>query len=367
MARVRKLLVRALLVLIGLLVGLLVVEGGVRLGAYDPMVSQQGLLGAETKRDDCVRPAPWLGYELAPGGCGANSLGFKDREPPASKPPGSLRVLVLGDSITEQRAYVDMLELMLDQRVEAPVDVWNMGVTGYSVLNELELLRHRALDLEPDLVVLQVCLNDFGVTPVLFEFEGDLYWLRASTGAMDRLGLWLFERSALARLIKLSTASRHMQGIGDPEHEARVSAALVEMQRLCQQRGVPFEVVLFPTLAPRARWATSEEQTYQHFVDLTASHGIPFTDLTPRMLGGPVDDLLRYRGDPVYAQLDSTLASWGIDPSAGGLLRGMDARMLGLGKPIQPHQYDDTTHPNFLGHYLAAEALTERLAPQLEP
>jgi len=363
----RKPLSRALLVVVGLLLGLLAVEGGVRLGAYDPMVSQQGLLGAETKRGDCVQPAPYMGYQLVPGGCGANALGFKDTEPPAAKPPGSKRVLVLGDSITEQRAYVDMLELILTRRLEVPVDVWNMGVTGYSVLNELELLRHRALDLEPDLVVLQLCLNDFGITPVLFEFEGDLFWLRARTGAMDRLGLWLFERSALARLIKLRTASGAMAGVGDPEHEAAVAAALVEMQRLCQQRGIPFEVVLFPTLAARERWATSEEWTYTRFLELSATHDIPLTDLTPRMLGGPVDDLLRYKGDPVFAELDAKLATWGLDPAAAGLLRGMDPRMLGLGKNIQPHQYQDTTHPNFLGHYLAAEALSDKIAPQLEP
>ena len=363
----RKLMARALLVLGGLVGGLLAVEVGVRMGGLDPLVSQRGLLGAETRRGDCVQPAPYMGYELVPGGCGANSLGFQDREPPASKPPDSKRVLVLGDSITEQRAYVEILELMLGERLEAQVDVWNMGVTGYSVLNELELLRHRALDLEPDLVVLQLCLNDFGVTPVLFEFQGDLYWLRAATGGMDRLGLWLFERSALARLIKLHSASKHMQGLGDPAHEARVSAALVEMQRLCQQRGVPFEVVLFPTLSPRDGWAASEEETYVRFVELAATHGIPFTDLTPRMLGGPVDDLLRYRGDPVFAELDSALDRWGLDPSVADLLQGMDARMLGLGKNIQPHMYQDTTHPNFLGHYLAAEALVEKLALQLEP
>ncbi len=361
----RRALQRVALALGGLLVGLLGVEGAVRLGAYDPLVSEQGLLGAETRRDDCVQPAAHMGYELAPGGCGANSLGFKDREPPDAKPLGSKRVLVLGDSITEQRAYVDMLELMLEQRLEPEVDVWNMGVTGYSVLNELELLRHRALELEPDMVILQLCLNDFGITPVLFRHNGELFWLRAPTGGMDRLGLWLFEHSALARLIRLQSASRSMQGLGDPEHEARVEAALIEMQQLCDQAGVPFEVVIFPTLAPRPQWAATEEQTYTRFVALLSEQGIPFTDLTPRLLGGPVDDLLRYRGDEVYGQLNAKLATWNIDPSAAILLRSMDARAIGLGKNIQPHMYEDKTHPNFLGHYLAAEALAERVEGRL--
>ncbi len=164
----RKHLSRALLVVAGLLLGLLAVEGGVRLGAYDPMVSQRGLLGAETKRGDCVQPAPYVGYEMVPGGCGANSLGFQDTEPVATRPAGGKRVLVLGDSITEQRSYVDMLELMLAERLDAPVEVWNLGVTGYSVLNEAELLRRRALDLEPDLVVLQLCLNEMHVVSSLW-------------------------------------------------------------------------------------------------------------------------------------------------------------------------------------------------------
>ncbi len=362
----RTLLARIALALGAFVLALLMLEGAVRLGSYDPLVDQRDLLGAETQRRDCVRPAPHLGYELNPGGCGANSLGFKDTEPVLDKPAGSKRVLVLGDSITEQRAYVDMLERLLQERSTVPVDVWNMGVTGYSVLNELELLRHRGLDFEPDLVVLQLCLNDFGITPVLFSSGGELFWLRASTGAMDGPTLWLFERSALVRLIQLHGAGRHMVGVGDAEHEARVAEALVEMQRLCQERGIPFEVVLFPTLAPRERWSRTELWTYDRFLALFEAHDITHIDLAPLMLGGPVDDLLRHRGTEVYQQLDGLAATWDLQPAEIQLIRSFDPIMLGVNKPVQPHMLDDTTHPNFLGHYLAAEALAERLQPQLE-
>jgi hypothetical protein len=215
-------------------------------------------------------------------------------------------------------------------------------------------------------VVLQLCLNDFSVTPVLFEYMGQTYWLRATTGAMDRLGLWLFERSVLVRMLELRTASLHMAGIGDPEHEAAVEAALIEMARLCGQRGIPFEVVLFPTLTAREDWIPMEETAYSRFVEIAREHDIPLTDLTPRMLGGSVEDLLRYQSTPVYQDLDAKLADWGVDPKVAGMLRGMDAQVLGVNRPIQAHQYEDTTHPNFLGHYLAAEALAERLAPQLD-
>ena len=363
----RKLGTRLALLLLGLVVGLLLVEGVMRVAGLDPLVSQEGLLGTQSGRSECVRPAPWLGYELVPGACRANSLGFRDREPPAVKPSGSLRILALGDSITEQRAWVDMLELLLDRRLEADVDIWNMGVTGYAVLNELELLRRRGLDFEPDLVVLQVCLNDYGVTPVLFRHEGEVQWLRATTGAMDRSTLWLFERSALVRYLKLRGASLHMRGVGDPEHMARVDAALVEMHRLCQERGIPFELVIFPTLAPQDGWRHTEVVAYQRFLELSSAHELPFTDLAPRMLAGDVEDLRRHQSDPVFADLDATLAIWGVGSEAGDLIRGMDRDVLGVGKRIQPHMYDDTTHPNFLGHWLAAEALAGKLAPLLEP
>ncbi len=365
MRRASGWLLRLGLLLVGLALGLGGAELAIRAAGTDPLVMNTGLLGNQTARPDCMRPAPWVGYELVPGACHANSLGFHDDEPVEPRPPGGKLVVALGDSITEQRAWVDVLERMLEQRLEVPVEVRNMGVTGYSVLNELALLERRALDFEPDLVVLQVCLNDYGVTPVLVHHDGELRWLRAATGGLGGLELWLFEHSALARNLVLRGVSTRMGGMGNEEHMAQVDAALGRMQQLCHERGIPFELVIFPTIAPREQWSPTEEATYLRLVEQAAVHGISTTDLTPRLLGGEIDTLRRHRVDEIWGDLDAHLAAWGAGPEAATLLRSMDRRWLGLGKRLRPEQRQDTTHPNFLGHFLAAEALAGKLASEL--
>ncbi len=361
----RTVLLRALLVLLGLVAGLLLSELGARFAGMDPLVSLKGVMDADNVRATCLRPAPFLGYEVVPGSCGSNSLGHMDREPPATKPPGSLRVLALGDSITEMKAWVEILELRLGERLPVEVDVWNMGLTGYSVLNELEVLKHRALHYEPDAVVLQLCMNDYGFTPILFRHQGELQWLRATTGGMGPASLWLFERSVLFRYLVLRASSLHMAGMGNPEHMAEVDAALAEMLRLCQERDIPFVLVIFPTLAPAGLWPPGEQQAHDSFVAAADRIGIPYRDLTPRMLAGPVEDLRRYEGDRVYADMDAQLAVWGLPADWSGMLRGVDTKIMGVDRPAREHMKDDWVHPNWLGHAVAAHALEDWLVEAL--
>ena len=366
MQRVSLWLKRLALLPLGLALGLGGAELAVRIAGGDPLELIEQFQRSDAARDDCLRPAPGLGYELVPGACQANSLGFHDDEPMEPRPPGGKLVVALGDSLTEQRAYVDMLEPMLTQRLGVPVEVRNMGVSGYSILNEAALLEQRALDFEPDLVLLQVCLNDYGISPVLFRHEGEFRWLRAATGNMGLLELWLFERSALARMLILGGVSYHMRGVGDEDHMADVDAALARMVRLCEQRGIPFELVIFPTVAPESSWSPTETLTYQRLLAQAELHELSVTDLSPRMLAGDIEMLRRCHGDEVYADLDARLAAWGIAPDVAELIRSLDRGHLGVGKPVRPDQLVDTTHPNFLGHYLAAEALVDKLAAKLK-
>ena len=118
---------------------------------------------------------PKIGYELVPhfesSEAGsmldfagrANSLGFRDREHDRTKPAGTYRILVLGDSITQglgikqdQDLYTSVLERTLGPNTE----VLNFGVSGYNTQQEVETLRDRGLQYSPDLVVLSVCVND---------------------------------------------------------------------------------------------------------------------------------------------------------------------------------------------------------------
>ncbi len=362
----RKPLQRLLLVLIGLVVGLFGAELAIRVGAFDPIQAEAKTQARGDQQRNCIRPAPHVGYEFVPGQCGTNSHGFKGRNHPLVKGPGRYRILALGDSITEQRAWVEILELLLVERADEGVQFWNMGVTGYSLLNELELLRHRGLEFDPDMVLLQVCLNDYGVTPVFYSYGGEIRTLRIGTGIMSPTSLWLFERSALFRYLLVRKVGYTAGGVPSAEHLERVDDALREMKALCDARGIPFHVLLFPTLRPKAQWSPNETVAYERFTALADSGEVSMLDLTDIMLTGQTEDLRRYRGRPVFAELERQLEAWGLPPSMAGTLQSMDSNMLGITKPVQPHQHGDYTHPNFLGHAIAADAMAERIEGEVE-
>jgi lysophospholipase L1-like esterase len=81
------------------------------------------------------------------------------------KLPGTLRIIVLGDSLTygygiaEEDTYVRVLEREL--RKTFRVEVLNLGVSGSQSEDVHKILRRHFPILKPDLVVYGVCLNDF--------------------------------------------------------------------------------------------------------------------------------------------------------------------------------------------------------------
>ena len=96
-----------------------------------------------------------------------NSLGFRGPEIALTKPEGTFRVLVLGDSIimgsglSEQDTFPALLQQELADRFPGRrFEVINAGVSGYGLPEEYTVLKEDGLRLEPDLVVLGFCLND---------------------------------------------------------------------------------------------------------------------------------------------------------------------------------------------------------------
>jgi|TARA_B100000315_G_C14414238_1_gene512454 hypothetical protein len=64
-----------------------------------------------------------------------NSIGLKDREYPLSKLNNTVRIIVLGDSITfgareeQENSYSELLENKLNKQSEYKFEVWNAGVS----------------------------------------------------------------------------------------------------------------------------------------------------------------------------------------------------------------------------------------------
>lgn len=213
------------------LAALLLLEGGTRLaGLHFPAIARPELRDGGLWVYDATK-----GWFHQPGARGraylggpdrgqvrVNSLGLRGAEIARAKPPGTRRVLVLGDSyvfgvgVDEEHLFTTRLAERLS-RGGAPVEAVNAGVSGYSNDQQLILLEELGPQLAPDLVVLVMCDNDFEGNGESFSYQ-QYYkpWFELGPGRalvrhnvpVPRLGvaqrarLWLGQRSNAWNLLR---------------------------------------------------------------------------------------------------------------------------------------------------------------------
>lgn len=153
---------------ISVLIGLAVLEGGLRLLGFGPprTINQfdETLGWSKTPSSQGQRKTKEfdVSYQI-------NELGLRD-DPMSgpAKPDGSFRVLMLGDSFTlgytleRHDLFVDQLE-GLWQSEGRQVDVINAGTEAYATDQEVAWLLEHGESFEPDLVL-------------LFPYENDIFW-----------------------------------------------------------------------------------------------------------------------------------------------------------------------------------------------
>ncbi|MBY0551171.1 MAG: hypothetical protein K2W95_28080 [Candidatus Obscuribacterales bacterium] len=92
-----------------------------------------------------------------------NEVGMRESNITVAKPAGTLRVALLGDSLTEalqvplDSSFGRVMERKLSAALHQPVQVLNFGVSGYSTAQEYMMLKRRVLSYKPDVVL--ACYN----------------------------------------------------------------------------------------------------------------------------------------------------------------------------------------------------------------
>jgi len=99
--------------------------------------------------------------------CLTNSRGLREEELPLAKPPGTYRILVLGDStvlgfgVAVAERFSDRLEALLNQEGRSVrCETINAGVPGYSLYHALVFLQREGLRYAPDLLIVESNFND---------------------------------------------------------------------------------------------------------------------------------------------------------------------------------------------------------------
>lgn len=156
----RRALAASVLAGFGIVLAVLVLELGVRMLHLVPSHFWQ--------------PDATLGTKLIPGTTGwwtqeehefttpvhINSAGRRDLERPVEKPPGTYRILLLGDSFVEamhvplEDTFARHLEAALNGPGKPPIEVISMGVSGYGTASEYLWYRDAGRAYKPDLVLL---------------------------------------------------------------------------------------------------------------------------------------------------------------------------------------------------------------------
>lgn len=155
-------LIVTILVLTSALVGMFMIEGAMNFIGLDyaRVWEPDAELGWHH-----VAGARRLWTEEGRGLIEINSLGQRDKERALPKPKGTYRIVVYGDSMTEavqvdlEQTFTSLLEKSLAQKGHH-VEVLNLGVNGYSPIQELLLLKREGKKYEADLVVLATYLDN---------------------------------------------------------------------------------------------------------------------------------------------------------------------------------------------------------------
>lgn len=256
------------------------------------------------------------------------------------KPAGTFRIVTIGDSFTFPHllqlddAYPARLQRMLNLNPGAArVEVLNWGVSGMSSIQEVQILQ-RALKTKPDLVLLQITLNDPQTTNLhkTMRSLGGGYTFGKLVISRDQTPLLYYWRT-LGLLAERVHSIRTRQSFIRYNHElykngklwAKFRAAIRSMRGDCERRGVKFAAFLVP------------------FFHLPLDERYPFADIHSQIAGLMTRQHIRY--------LDLLPAFKGIDYLRLHVLPGEDS------------------HPNEIAHRIIAEALypwleSERLIPE---
>lgn len=232
-----------LLILVGLLLGSIVCELGLRLaGVSYPVFSRiDGELGVS------LRPEAegWWRTE-GEAYVRINDAGLRDRDHSRSKPPDTLRIAVLGDSYAEavqvpmEAAFWSVIERELRgcaALAGREPEVINFGVSGYGTAQELIMLRRRVWDYSPDVVILAVTpTNDIrNNSRALEKDERRPYFVRDGGQLVEDTSF----RSLMGFRVRYSTVGQVLTSIRDA---SRVFQLVNEAMRRVRKPARPADI-----------------------------------------------------------------------------------------------------------------------------
>jgi hypothetical protein len=222
-----------------------------------------------------------------------NELGFRDQAdavPP--KRPGEFRIIVLGASFTVSagvdygRIYTSLLRERLRQAYPQ-VNVINLAVGGYNVVQYAMVLQEVGLRLQPDLVLAGICPNnDFGMRTYEANRRVALGELPAEPEQAWYEKLYVYRAYGARAAAGLGRLLGESSGPATPGAWERNADALRAIHRIARQHRLPLVVALLPET-----WDMDKQRpAFQRVRRLCGELGVPCIDLLEAFAARGVDE-----------------------------------------------------------------------------
>jgi lysophospholipase L1-like esterase len=305
-----------------------------------------------------VGPTGYAPVWTRPGSPGArplNSRGYRDKERTLAKPPGTRRIVLLGDSfawgagVHFEDALPQRLERLLNESGTETWEVINLARPGMNTVDQAPQLAAEGFKYDPDLVLLVFCLNDSEDRTVRSARMGQTARAAAEKKARKRAGLPrerpFMERFALyrfvSRRIQATIQNRHrIDGYraaytADAPGWIACRRALGAMVSRSRERGVPFVLVIFPLFANPLGEDYPFRDAHKTLAEAATAAGAQVVDLLPAyrsvrhellVVNGARDEhpneiAHRIAADYLFAKLENGIIPSAVSvrpPAAGG-------------------------------------------------
>ena len=268
MIKIKIVAINLIIVFISLAVGVAIAEVGVRVAKLEGMKKLPDKPSSTFAPSFFMIPDPLLGWKNKPLASGVfneegeaqvdiNSDGLRGPEVVKPKPKDTFRIALLGDSFTIavqvplEQTYAKVMERELNQNCQAlagqKVEVLNFGVNGYGTAQQFLTLREKALEFEPDLVMLgyfigndvtenskqleNILLRPFFIKDEKGELVLDTSFnqldLRSANTylvtSIDRLPAWLVNKVKILQIIKKAEYNYRKQNLAKKYEDIRAN------------------------------------------------------------------------------------------------------------------------------------------------
>ena len=289
-------------------------------------------------------PNPRIIYELrsrldvvfAGGRLTTSDAGFRGPDVRAPKPPDVFRIVGIGDSymfgqgVSDQETYLSSLGSLLRGAAAHPIiETLNLAVPGFNTVMEVELLKQRVAEFEPDMILIEIVGNDLDVPNFL--------WRPVDPWTFRKSFLFDFVRSRVDR-----RAAGDLMGADLDDAPRSPGSPAATFSRAGDVPAAYTSMVGLPAF----------EGAVAELADLGRTRGVPVLALT--------------HGVWFEAKMTRALAKAGITVLI--LRSALRQKARSLGAPDYPRSPlalgPADLHPSVLGHRVIAEELSRWLADE---